>query len=403
MPTFQGVSLHPTIQSRFLQPNRQRADRQDGKNDGRQPQQGAATPPPCISGVATPRALLARSPQELVSIFSGGETLDQQQQGDLLTEMEGIRNQVALSMLAKTQSGRHILQQQQNQYQVANDASDGDHSSCNSQPLIRGGTLSGLQLLERHREQAIPSATQGPLRFSTGCQALDELVAFPADYTYGGGDEIGGLQRGYVVLITGLGGKTQLALQLAAQVAIKSSDDYVRYCYSTAGHSGYPLAQRYLQLVGNAAEVAREELGRKIQFQSITTFLDLVKSLSALEEEWLRYPELSTTGPQEDLIERPPVVLVLDSFAMMTAGEEDAVQIQSVERWLKRLARQHGLIVVCTGRGSRSEICDIHLEIQQVTPSSYSISLLRHPARLVTERDQIPCLQLTKVGMVAPD
>lgn len=403
MPTFQGVSLHPTVQSRLRHPHPQRTDNHGG-DDGRQSDQGAATPLH-ISGVSTPRALLNRSPQELVSIFSRGQIRDEQEQADLLTQMEGIRDQVALSMIAKTQSGRYVLQQQKECLQAQEDSS-GNMSPYNSQPLIRGGTLSGLHLLSRQREQTISSSTQSRHRFSTGCHALDELIAFPAEYTYEGGDDAagGGLPRGYVVLISGLAGKTQLALQLAAQVTIQSPDDSVRYCYSTAGHSGYSLAQRYMQFVERTAiDVGKEELGRKIQFQPISVILDLVKSLSALEAEFLRYQECSTAPQGKELVQRPPVMLILDSFSMMVAGEEDMTQIQLIERWLKRLARQHSLIVVYTGGGgSRMEISDIHLEIQQVTSISCSIHLLRHPARLITQRDMIPLLQLTKYGITTP-
>lgn len=398
MPTFQSVSLHPAVQSRLLHPHPQSAENDTGDLLQRQPQNGQQAP--LSSGVATPRALLTRSTQELVSIFSRGEVRDQQQRNDLSIQMEGIRNRVSLSMIAKTHSGRHISQQQKEQQQVPTDTRVGD---CNSRPLVLGGTLTALQLWRRQRQQLEPVSLQGGLhRFSTGCRALDDLIAFPPEYTLDDGDDVGGgLPRGYVVQISGAAWKTQLALQCAAQVALLSHhSESVRYCFSTAGHSGYSLAQRYVQFLERpAADGGGEVRGGQVQFQPIATVLDFVKSLSALEEDWLRYEE-----QDEKLEAAPPVVLVLDSFATMTAGEEDIHRIQSLERWLKRLARQHSILVVCTGGGgSNSESADIQLEIQQATPTTCSIRLVRHPAKLVTEKDRTPLLHMTKFGMTTPE
>jgi len=333
----------------------------------------------------------------LVLLFSRGEMSNEKQTADILTQMEGIRCQVAHSMIAKTRNGKRVLNHQQQNYQRAT--------------LVQGGSLSALQTWTIHQKIL---STKPPV-YSTGCRALDELIAFPNEYfSHNPGiRETNGLHRGYVLQLTGISGKTQLALQLATQVVRLSAalnDDRVRYCYSTAGHSGCSLAQRFLQLLGNGNERLSGDLAKKIEFQPIATVSQLVSTLAKLEEEWLHHSKNLTLcsirkQQQSDLRKKGVVtLLVLDALPLMLIEREGIDVIQSLERCLRRLAQHHSVLIVTTGIGNSNNIApDIHLHIQKLTSTTSSIRLIRHPAKFATEKDCITLLHSSKCGISTPE
>ena len=258
-----------------------------------------------------------------------------------------------------------------------------------------------------------------PQVFSTGCSDLDDLITFPAEYFFApNGDqgvtnpdfisgEVKGIPRGNVLKLSGTSGKTQFSLQLVSQALLQSSrqsttggQNRVRYCYSTAGHSGHSLAQRLFQLIeknsGRGEKRMLKEAAKKIEFQSIATVSQLTCTIASLEQEWLEQASHNTSDGSG---KGPVSMLVLDALPLMLAESEDATKIQSLERWLKRLARHFSVLIVIVtttgGGGGSSSIydnamsSDIHLQLQQRTPTAVSVQLIRHPARPVTKNDCI--------------
>ena len=411
MPTFQSIPIHASVRSRLSETN--------NNNNGDSQKL-------VRSGVSTPRSLLTRDPKDLVEVFSKGEIRNDQQRAGILAQMEGIRSEVAHSMIVKTRNGKRVLNHQKQQ----------QRNNCHHQggvgvspPLIQGGSLSALQKWNLHQNIILTK----PHVYSTGCRALDELIAFPIDYFshYDPGiiynedsnRETMGLHRGYILQLSGATGKTQLALQLAAQVIQQSSsalnnDDRVRYCYSTAGHSGSSLAQRFFELLGIGGSERRlvEDITKKIEFQPIATISQLITTLAKLEEEWMHHLSVSSSGSirqhqqqRSEIKEKGPVaMLVLDALPLMLVERENIDLIQSLERWLKRIARHHNVLIVTTGGGANNNNNnnmnpDIALHIQKLTSTTSSVRLIRHPSKFPTGNDCITLLHSSKFGMTTPE
>lgn len=278
MPTFQSVNLDPTVSHLFTgrrppqaQHSKQHAAHSgndvvekdgDGTKDPRRydddklRQQGTSTmqqpPPPLqhqrklvvgveIAGVSTPRAMLTRTPEDLVEVFlrnhqkdlngndnnivcgsnktdgeddsnngSGnfngktqsnekasrkrgrpGEDTDVSKQRQLrsvlLEQMEGLRNQVAQKMIELTRTGKlfHAKSQHKDVDDHDDDDDDGGDdrnisSSRANQALIPGATFSPLETWQRISCQTLDSNAVGADRIiRTGCEALDRLLTFP--------------------------------------------------------------------------------------------------------------------------------------------------------------------------------------------------------------------------------
>lgn len=378
MPTFQSIPIHSSVKSRLLE-----------------------------SYISTPRSLLTRDPKDLVQLFSRGEFgNDEEQKKILLGNMEKIRCQVAHEMIAKTQNGKRILNQRQN----------------NQQPsMVQGGSLTAMQTWDLHQKSL--SNMRRPQAFSTGCRALDELIGFPTDLiaryscntNYNeDSTEIQGLRGGYVLQLTGTIGKTQLALQIASQVIRQSSmvnSCRIRYCFSTAGHSSCSLAHRFFQLQGNGSERLTEDDAKKIEFQPIAKLSQLVSTVAKIEEELLSFPNDASSNQtrveQEQSVCRyknPVSVLILDTLPLMLVESDGIDRIRSLERRLKRLARHHMVLVVITGVGAINSLSpDIHLKIQKLTSTTSSVRLIRHPEKFVTENDCITLLHSSKFGLSSPE
>ena len=397
MPTFQSIPIHPSVLNRFLHPT---ADNDDTEHQNQRYQQQIPR-----SSISTPRSLLIRDPHDLVEVFSRGDIRNEEDRFSILARMEHIRSQVAHAMIAKTRNGKRVR----------------NHQSYHQRgSLVQGGSLSALHVWKLQQE----SLSTGPHVYSTGCRALDDLVAFPIEYFLCApgfhynvhSRESLGIPRGYVLQVSGTIGKTQLALQLAVQVIQQSKAEKghrVRYCYSTAGHSGYSLAQRFSQLLGNSNQQICEDMTKKIEFQPIASVSQLVKTLAKLEEDWLLHASESPSSSvrweeqqqQNETRKKGQVaMLVLDSLPFMLVERDDIGQQQTIERWLKRLARHHSMLIVTTGGFSNNNTSpDIHLQLRKLSPTTSSVRLIRHPARLANEKDSITVLHSCKFGMTTPE
>jgi KaiC/GvpD/RAD55 family RecA-like ATPase len=402
MPTFQSIPIHPSVTARFIQlPERQHQIDRSGVRPQRHHNNISA-------GVATPRALLARDTQELVEIFTKGEIKDEQQRAGLIEQMEGIRCQIAHTMCAKTRHGRHVQKCHERHLPCPVVAATANNSN---EPLVPGGTLTALQSWILLKETVV---TKKPYVFSTGCRALDELVSFPEEYhpNYADANAISGkgILRGHVLFISGNAGKTQFALQLAAQVVLQShGEERVRYCYSTVGHSGRSLAKRTVDLLGTRTERGGGEKARQIEFQPIVGTTGLLKTLAELEDG-LSHQICLSQGPGDEgdsVLKQsyhPPAMIVIDSFSAMLQERDDRHQImQLMERRLKRLARLYFISIVVTAVGGPATTtdADIHVHLHSHSADATSLQLIRHPTKVAYESILPVCI--TKSGVTAPN
>jgi KaiC/GvpD/RAD55 family RecA-like ATPase len=422
MPTFQSIPLHPSVASILLH-SEQSGNPVD--NDSRhhpsqkhQQQQQPPPPPPNFStnqppaaaSVETPRALLTRDPQALVELFLQGKIQNEQRRAELLEQMEGIRHQVSMEMCRQTCTGRHILQQQQH------------NQSISKHQILEGASMCALQLRNLQKEKV--SLTKTPYSLSTGCRALDELIAFPEEFEYAsrtdqqsgrrpwnitateefgdetgtGAHERGGLPRGFVLALTGTTGKTQLCLQLAAQTCIQTGQR-VQYCYSTAGHAGYSLAKRLKTLVDAPSKSVRNERMSRIDLVPIADSTQLMVVLAELEDQWIQQ------HPRQNENAKDVAMLILDSLPLMlTDKEESDYSMGYLMRWLKRMSRQYAVWIVVTGMVPTSAVpldeADMELELFPGASSSLTnLRLVHHTAKLVTRKDQIALLNTNQFGM----
>uniref|UniRef100_A0A7S4AR26 Uncharacterized protein n=2 Tax=Pseudo-nitzschia australis TaxID=44445 RepID=A0A7S4AR26_9STRA len=444
MPTFRSIPIPPSVRSRLLQPQQKRANHD---NSGQHPNKTHQQPQlPNKSSVATPRSLLTRDPNDLIDLFSGGHGRNEQKMAGILT----LRSHVARAMISKTRNGKRLLCYNREDPQKRNRwERNQDQDLMDQFPLIPGGSMSLLHAWDLQQEMNSKNQKRFEI-FSTGCRALDNLLAFPAEYFFSSDDgvagsaishnvdtdfgEVKGIPRGYVLRLSGTTGKTQLALQFVAKAITQSSqrspgwNKRIRYCHSTAGHSGCSLAQRLFQLIeniniGNDDHRVREDTTKKIEFQPIATVSQLISTIAKLEEEWLQRTASEQQQPQgkQQLrggsTEKGPVaMLVLDALPWMLVEREEAERIQALNRWLKRIARHyHVWIIIVTptvgGRPSsklsslygNTMSPDIHLRLQKQTSTRSSLQLMRHPAKAVTEQDCITLLHNSKFGITTPE
>ena len=401
MPTFQSIPVHPSLRSRL-----RGDDVCENDNRPQEPRQPQNHQPLARSGVSIPRSLLTRDLSDLVEMVSRGEYKNEKQKAEISSQMESIRFQVACTMISKTRNGKRLASLQQN-------GKENGTKQKKHKPLIPGGSISALEAWRSQSTVRRKENKQSPV-FSTGISDLDDLIAFPAEFCFApnadgtsavdfASDKIKGIPPGYVLKLSGASGKTQLSLQLVSQILLQSSrpsatkPGTVRYCYSTAGHSGYSLAQRFFQhienTIGRGEKKMLKEAAKRIEFQPIATVSQLTTTIAKLEREWLEESRKDSDEGGKGAVS----MLVLDALPLMMPEGEEFTKIQSLERWLKRLARQYSVIVViaATGAGRASSIYDnamspdIHLLLQQKTPTTLSIQLLRHPTRPVTTNDCI--------------
>jgi hypothetical protein len=135
-----------------------------------------------------------------------------------------------------------------------------------------------------------------------------------------------------------------------------------------------------------------EDAAKKIEFQPIATVSQLISTIAKLEEEWLQDAKANDNDDADANAnarrQGKVSMLVLDALPLMIAERENATKIQSLERWLKRLARHYSVLIVIVtatggGRGGSSSIYDnamspdIHLQLSKRTPTASSSSTSR--------------------------
>ncbi|KAL3941803.1 MAG: hypothetical protein SGBAC_003883 [Bacillariaceae sp.] len=399
MPTFESIPLHPVLKQRLLEP-----------------------PNPDGVSIATPQALLSRTPQALAAQIltrnasrNSSSTISKTENQATMKQIDTLRSQVAHAMMAQTLMGKYRLQQQQlyDDSTAQYDTENGTEHYYSTRPLILGATVSAMQAWQQEQER------KGPITsLSTGCRALDELLSLPAEYSnphytlqqsnnlphqrhHSG---IMGFPRGHCLCFSGHSGsgKSQWCLQLSAQALRQPwiqqySTSRVRYCYSGAGHDGSALAQRLSQLLQYqispmaSSATSSSSISRaleKIEFQPIRTSTQLVATLKALEEELLEasYYGTQTTNKctfqsQESKRRKsgmvnnhqPPFVLIVDSLSNLEV-QGDPSQVSRLYRSLKRLARQYSMWVVvavsekCHGGAPTANLPgDYHVHCQSMT------------------------------------
>ncbi|KAL3908132.1 MAG: hypothetical protein SGILL_008599, partial [Bacillariaceae sp.] len=389
-------------------------------HSGDQPRQESPSPQastatqPRFASVDTPRALLTRDPHTLVELFANGQIRNDQQRTLLLEQMEGIRHQIALEMCQKSCTGQNVLREPQRYRHQSN-------------PLIPGASMSALLMKDLQQEGV--SSAKVPYTISTGCRALDDMIAFPEEFEYSPGNQHlhpkavdadadadeargpifrkGGLPRGYVMSLTGTTGKTQLCLQLAAQACLQTKER-VRYFYSTAGHSGLSLARRLKQLLDvTSGKSAKYQQLKRVEFVPIANSSQLLVGLGELEEEWIqRKRDLAAHMHAEassDANASGVCMILLDSWPLMLVDKEETESMRYVERWLKRMARQHSMWNIVTGVGPTSaaplDAADVRLRLLPETSTLTNLSLIQHPAKLVTNKDNISILNTNDFGL----
>mmetsp|Transcript_6339 Transcript_6339/g.15705 ORF Transcript_6339/g.15705 Transcript_6339/m.15705 type:complete len:424 (-) Transcript_6339:2326-3597(-) len=421
MPTFGSIHIHPLLKARFLgsQGEDDSADSSDRHRHHYQ-QRLKWRRQPARSRVLIPRSMLTRDLNDLVDMVLIGEIGNESQRDGVLARMESIQYEVAGKMILTTRNGKRLLSQR-----------DRKHMKCKA--LIQGGSISVQEAWDLQHKMAKKHQNCTHV-ISTGCSDLDGLVAFPAEYftQLNGKEDVAkahcddsisgeykGLPTGYVLKLSGTSGKTELAIQLASEAIMqafqtsKGTKKRVRYCYSTAGHSAYSLAQRLLQLIQDKTDYGEDMMLKDIlkttEFQSITTVSQFVSMMAKLEIELSQHTTLDSSSENdkgsndEGIVERKPTLsmLVLDAMPFMVFEGEDGMKIDSFERWVKRLARHYSVLVVIvtpSGGGRLSSVqsnktaSDIHIQLQKKSSTTLSIRLMCHPAKPVTERDCITCL-----------
>ncbi|KAL3920002.1 MAG: hypothetical protein SGILL_003474, partial [Bacillariaceae sp.] len=347
-------------------------------------------------------------------IFCQGKSKNARQRAVLLEQVEGIRQQVSLEMCHQTPTGQQLLSLQQQQ--------PNQNGGEVYKPLVPGVSTSALRLKNIQNERVSSKKAQHTI--STGCRSLDDLISFPKEYemssTYreewnvvgaegleddtGAPNQQGGWPRGYVMSLTGKTGKTQLCLQLAAQ-ACRQSGQGVRYCYSTAGHSQHSLAKRVKELIGAISTDRRDKHERMklIEFVPISNSTQLSMALAELEAEWMQQKQQAQENHRTGEI----AMLVLDSLPLMLVDKEEH-KTSYLERWLKRMARQHAVWIVVTGVSPTSaaplNTADIQLQLSPGASSlTNNIQLVRHQAKFVTNQDRISLVNTPDFGMTTPE
>lgn len=425
MPTFRSVALHPSVTARLLQQEPQVQDSGENPPTGRavidHQENGQSSRPmsgqPALARVRSPRALLIRDHDALVELISHGQKIrDAGQRSKLVAQLETIRRQTAECMCQQSLTGKLVGQLHR--------GVTTHHPTIIQR--IPGTSMSGLLLWKSQQQQENKASSNQSWTISTGCRALDELIAFPEEYIghkHGGRDaavemtdeiipdrRMGGFPRGHVLQVTGNTAKSQLCLQLAVQACLDGSP--VRYCYSTAGHSGKALAARCKQLVKHSprrsattrpAGSGTKEALKRVEFVPISTAFQLYQSLASLEEELT--PEKNDTGNTDDSMGCSASLLIVDALPSMLVEWDGGDPLRHVSQWLKRIARQHSIWIWVTGSWSLStkllDAPDVHLHVQSQSESNANVRLLRHSSKLVTSKDCVSLIHTSDFGLTS--
>jgi KaiC/GvpD/RAD55 family RecA-like ATPase len=424
MPTFRSIGIHPELRTRLV------TESSLPEEDGRVQQR----PQP----VETPQALLSRNPTQL-------RLLDRETGASKpisTLQVRKLRDEVAHALISQSRSGKRVkrLRQVVQEHFVDgdNEFEDIEHAGdkCRvSEPSIAiEGFASVLDLvryeaLQRSKDDANSMPHH---QLSTGCQALDTMLALPPEYTTISTQmpmhdstipttiPLAGIPFGYVTQLSGgpASGKTQVALQIAARQAASASTWYL--C-STSSAASY--AKRLDQLVRKHPAASSPGVLDRTLFRTVTDEYKVLSALADLEAVLLHQEDTTTADPtneESDIgihlpCQEKPSLLIIDSASGCLSTENDDVMTK-VALTLKRLARQNGLAVVVTngtvsdrsdssarsnkaalGRAWKSA-ADIHvwLEALVVAPISGDENIVvqarldQHPAKRCFAKDDDP-------------
>jgi RecA/RadA recombinase len=420
MPTFRSIGIHPELRTRLV------TESSLQEEDGR----GQQRPQP----VETPQALLSRNPTQLRLLDR--ETGTSKPISTL--QVRKLRDEVAHALISQSRSGKRVkrLRQVVQEHFGDGDGDDegegienvGDKSQVSEPSLVIEGFASVLDLVRYEALQHSKDDHSMPHQLSTGCHALDTMLALPTEYTAVSTQmsmhdssivpttiPLAGIPFGYVTQLSGgpASGKTQVALQIAARQALTASTWYL--CSSASAAS---YAKRLDQLVRkNPAGCSPGVLDRTL-FRTVTDEYKVLSALADLEAVLLNQED-STTAESDIIIHLPcqekPTLLIIDSVSGCLSTENDDV-MSKVALTLKRLARQNGLAIVLTngsvsdrsdssarsnkaalGRAWKSA-ADIHvwLEAHVVAPTSEEENIVvqarldQHPAKRCFAKDDDP-------------
>jgi KaiC/GvpD/RAD55 family RecA-like ATPase len=357
MPTFRSIGIHPELRTRLV------TESSLPEEDGRVQQR----PQP----VETPQALLSRNPTQLRLLDRDTGT----SKPISMLQVRKLRDEVAHALISQSRSGKRVKRLRQVVQEHFVDGDDegrgiedvGDKSRVCEPTLAIEGFASVLDLVryEALQHSKDDANTMPHHQLSTGCQALDTMLALPPEYTtisthmsmhessIPTSMPLAGIPFGYVTQLSGgpASGKTQVALQIAARQALTASTWYL--CSSASAAS---YAKRLDQLVrGNPAGCSPGVLDRTL-FRTVTDEYKVLSALADLEAVMLHQEDSTTadTTNQDTCdisihlpCQEKPTLLIIDSVSGCLSPENDDVMTK-VALTLKRLARQNGLAVVVT-------------------------------------------------------
>jgi KaiC/GvpD/RAD55 family RecA-like ATPase len=371
MPTFRSIGIHPELRTRLVTESSLHQAEEDGHGNVQQ------RPP---QPVETPQALLSRNPTQLRLLDR--ETGTSKPISTL--QVRKLRDEVAHALISQSRSGKRVkrLRQVVQEHFVDGDENEGEGESTDhiAKPSFAiEGFASVLDLvryeaLQQHsKDDGANNRDNTPQphhQLSTGCQALDTMLALPPEYSTVSTQMSmhndssmpttippTGIPCGYVTQLSGgpASGKTQLALQIAAHQAATASTWYL--CSSSSAGS---YAKRLDQIVrknsrGRGSSSPGTVLDRTL-FRTVTDEYKVLSALADLEAVLLQHQEGSTTMDltnEETSTSIPlpcqekPTLLIIDSVSGCLSAENDDVMTK-VALTLKRLARQNGLAVIIT-------------------------------------------------------
>lgn len=372
------------------------------------------------SGITTPHSLLTRDPQELLQLLhptasSGGRSngssskarsrsSTKRKQG--MSHIVQLRCQVAMSLLESTplhqalskkrkRAGAFRLGNSSQEQGASTSSSQGSSSSSNPTKnngydfsstnnridgtgkfsILPGVSRSALELVEELEE------TQRRSVVVTGCQALDQLLSFPLlqdpssstppSYAPNSSKHRHFIPLGTVLHLSGPSatGKSQLALQMAAQVA-------------SAGHRSIVLtstpatACRRLQpwlpadllsnvYFPNTASVStptlRKTNKRQKKFRP-SSKIPLAVTLGRLEQDVFLEQQVSNVQ-----------LLVIDDLV----SHQDPHELDYISQWCRRISRFYPIVVLLVTPASSTSSwsmihSDVHLSLTPSASSSYN-------------------------------
>ena len=433
MPTFQSIGIHPELRHRLVTESLQdgAAIRINASSTTGSMGPARASSLATTTIVETPQALLSRNPASLRLLDRSSAAATSKPIA--LAQVRKLREEVARAMIAHSRTGKRLRSFREEEEEAAAAAYNDDDIDQDkhrieqhlddfaprSRKLLKSneifGAISALRLLEsqKRRQSSGNSFFASADSISTGCSALDQLLALPVEFNYlstsltltiplpGPEKRSGGVPFGYVTQFSGppSSGKTQMALQLIANFLVASHAPPNCSCccrrrnvwYLSSDASLHSYARRLDQLIKAKHSVTGNEpattsnqpdsrLFRLLEQVCMVSVLNEFQLLSALAEveadldHQNESPHRKNKGPRldtnNDLVDKErdqdnssprsavdrkrccACLLVLDSASGCLLSAESDDRSLRVAMILKRLARQHCDLAIVVTNGS---------------------------------------------------